>query len=637
MSVRVFYEILNQRGTPAMFTDTLANRPTFGFAGRLFVSTDSGQIFEDTGSAWTLVADAGVGGGTLSSVCLNGNTTATGIVITAGGLSTNSLTNTSLTTGSILFSGASGLISQSNATFFWDNTNKRLGIGTATPSAPLDIHATGTNATFNGTGSNNAYLQFQNAGVSKWRIGNTYSAGANSFDIYNNGLANTPLSINSATNLITLSANVTTTGIQAIQNGLNLGYASGGATASYTNMSGSTTGINFALANGTGGASFIFPTAAGYNYTFPATTGTLALTSDISGYLPLTGGSLTGNLSTNSYISIQNGLGTNQIYLTKSSGDVYGTIQTEAGGNKFSLGNVSNIGTLGTPNITWTSGAQVGINNSSPSYELDVTGTFRTTGRSLLTGNVGIGAATTSTTLYVYSSTNTVELRLERGGTGDVGARWKRNGSDIGYISNADWIIPSTSSTDFAVNAVNNLLFGTSSTEKMRITSSGNILIGTSTDAGTANLQVQQTANSGYAGIRLANTLGNWWTSVVAANTNYYFNYQGSGVGYINSSTGAYIPISDINKKKDFEISTIGLNEILGLKPTLYRMKNDNQFKPKQLGFIAQEVKDFIPQAYIESINEEDTFIGLNQMPIIAALVKSIQELNAILVKNNIN
>ena len=45
MSLRVFYEVLNQRGTPALFTDTFANRPTFGFQGRLFISTDTAQIF----------------------------------------------------------------------------------------------------------------------------------------------------------------------------------------------------------------------------------------------------------------------------------------------------------------------------------------------------------------------------------------------------------------------------------------------------------------------------------------------------------------------------------------------------------------------------------------------------------------
>jgi hypothetical protein len=58
MSLRVYYEVLNQKGSPALFTDTLANRPAFGFQGRLFISTDTAQIYEDTGTAWTLIADA---------------------------------------------------------------------------------------------------------------------------------------------------------------------------------------------------------------------------------------------------------------------------------------------------------------------------------------------------------------------------------------------------------------------------------------------------------------------------------------------------------------------------------------------------------------------------------------------------
>jgi hypothetical protein len=49
-----------------------------------------------------------------------------------------------LTTGSIPFIGAAGVYSQSNANFFWDNTNKRLGIGTVSPSAALQIGGTGT-------------------------------------------------------------------------------------------------------------------------------------------------------------------------------------------------------------------------------------------------------------------------------------------------------------------------------------------------------------------------------------------------------------------------------------------------------------------------------------------------------------
>jgi hypothetical protein len=48
-------------------------------------------------------------------------------------------TATAFTTGSVVFAGASGVYSQNNAKFFWDNTNNRLGINTATPQTQLTI------------------------------------------------------------------------------------------------------------------------------------------------------------------------------------------------------------------------------------------------------------------------------------------------------------------------------------------------------------------------------------------------------------------------------------------------------------------------------------------------------------------
>lgn len=45
----------------------------------------------------------------------------------------------SLTSGSVLFSNGS-TISQDNSNFFWDATNKRLGLGTNSPSSSYDIH-----------------------------------------------------------------------------------------------------------------------------------------------------------------------------------------------------------------------------------------------------------------------------------------------------------------------------------------------------------------------------------------------------------------------------------------------------------------------------------------------------------------
>jgi hypothetical protein len=51
----------------------------------------------------------------------------------------SSLSLSSLTPGSVLFANSSGLISQDNVNFYWDNTNKRLGIGTSSPAYTLDI------------------------------------------------------------------------------------------------------------------------------------------------------------------------------------------------------------------------------------------------------------------------------------------------------------------------------------------------------------------------------------------------------------------------------------------------------------------------------------------------------------------
>ena len=67
----------------------------------------------------------------------------------------------------------------------------------------------------------------------------------------------------------------------------------------------------------------------------------------------------------------------------------------------------------------------------------------------------------------------------------------------------------------------------------------------------------------------------------------------------------------------------------MGLKPTLYRMKSDESEGNKELGFIAQEVKEFIPQAYVENGEDAAKFIGLNYNAIVAALVKGMQELKA--------
>lgn len=125
----------------------------------------------------------------------------------------------------------------------------------------------------------------------------------------------------------------------------------------------------------------------------------------------------------------------------------------------------------------------------------------------------------------------------------------------------------------------------------------------------------------------------NWYGWYTTSGTIYIYNGS-ANIASINASTGAYTALSDKNKKKDFEPSTIGLDAVVKLKPTLFRMRDDADDAPKQLGFIAQDVAEVIPQAYVEQRvqdagNKESVYIGLDDRPIIATLVKAVQELKA--------
>jgi len=57
----VDFNILNQFGSPSINSNTFANRPAAGQTGRLFVSTDTFEIFRDNGTGWDLI-----GGGSAS-------------------------------------------------------------------------------------------------------------------------------------------------------------------------------------------------------------------------------------------------------------------------------------------------------------------------------------------------------------------------------------------------------------------------------------------------------------------------------------------------------------------------------------------------------------------------------------------
>lgn len=72
----------------------------------------------------------------------------------SGGITVGTTAIASGTPGRILFEGA-GNVLQQDGSLFWDNTNDRLGVGTASPSAPLHVAgaSSGVNAQFSPTGA----------------------------------------------------------------------------------------------------------------------------------------------------------------------------------------------------------------------------------------------------------------------------------------------------------------------------------------------------------------------------------------------------------------------------------------------------------------------------------------------------
>jgi hypothetical protein len=300
---RIDLDILNQLQTPAFYASSLATRPAFGFVGRIFIDSDnpSTGLYRDTGTAWIQIADPGAGTSeTLQQVTTNGNSTTTGITITTNG----------------------------------------LGIGTTIPgSNRLDIHsASGINATFNGTGTTNAALQLQSAGVGKWYIRNNYNAGSNDFQIFDVLNNTSKLSItNAGIGTFTGNFNVTTQ-ITCPQyqftNSTSLASQTGGNTNIYSGSN------SLIITDNTGAISIVAVNNSTYAANFKGSVTSNGLSSKSDGFF-LTTTALTPNVG--QIMAWYNSVGTRRAYFGYgSSGDDTFSLINETGGSNV-IGGVTNF------------------------------------------------------------------------------------------------------------------------------------------------------------------------------------------------------------------------------------------------------------------------------------------------------
>jgi hypothetical protein len=97
--------------------------------------------------------------------------------IITGGFSATTISastiSTPFTTGSVIFQGSGGTLTQNNSQLFWDDTNNRLGIGTTSPADLLTINANAANARIRYNNSNSVqWTAGNNASDNSFRIGN---------------------------------------------------------------------------------------------------------------------------------------------------------------------------------------------------------------------------------------------------------------------------------------------------------------------------------------------------------------------------------------------------------------------------------------------------------------------------------
>jgi hypothetical protein len=193
--------------------------------------------------------------------------------------------------------------------------------------------------------------------------------------------------------------------------------------------------------------------------------------------------------------------------------------------------------------------------------------------------------------------------------------------------------------------AADTIAFAEGGAESMRIDSSGNVLVGTTTRSNDEKVTINQSANAVGLSIRSNGgpALGNYESSDTTHSTywtfgrdnavtgNYVFAYGGTLRGSISLSTGTYTASSDSRLKKHITNITYGLNEVMAMRPVTYLMNEEADTAKKHLGFIAQEIKAVLDEAVDDLIDPETQFYMLDKGGLVPVLVKAIQEQQTII------
>lgn len=241
--------------------------------------------------------------------------------------------------------------------------------------------------------------------------------------------------------------------------------------------------------------------------------------------------------------------------------------------------------------------------------------------------NVGIGVTSPLAKLHVRTSS--------------TGSTAQGIMLDAGAQQHSWYLSDNTTSTFEVGSSAGTWRWVNSGGERMRIDSSGNLLVGTTSNPNTARMYVRYDTISTQININSATTTAasTSWSHFAGQSgngssitTNNIFIY---GNGNIQNANNSYGAISDIKLKENIVDATPKLEDLCKVKIRQYNLIGDYE-KHKQLGVVAQELEQVFP-AMVEENADKDfegndlgtTTKSVKYSVFVPMLIKAIQELNA--------